>query len=181
MQKKEGQLVDSPTRIDSFILLWSSKLFWGSSLLLLFNFEQVLRLKLDCMGLKSALTIDRSCVGQSTLIASNCNRSDRAMLLLALVVSFHASYDWNSWLHFPSCWPPPVPFPFLCMGNSRFTFVSTGRNGTKTSPFFVSYCTIYTSILICTCTECHENLFLSWILKIAMWYLLVQYCIICPY
>ena len=29
VQKKEGQLVDSPTRIDSFILLWSSKLFWG--------------------------------------------------------------------------------------------------------------------------------------------------------
>ena len=43
VQKKKGQLVDSPTRIDSFILLWSSKLFWGSLLLPLFDFERVLR------------------------------------------------------------------------------------------------------------------------------------------
>ena len=46
-RKKEGQLVDSPTRIDSFILLWSSKLFWDSSLLPLFDFERVLRSRLD--------------------------------------------------------------------------------------------------------------------------------------
>ena len=46
---------------------------------------------------------------------------------------FRASYDWNSRLHFPSRWPPPVPFPFLCMGNGRFTSVLTGRNGTKTT------------------------------------------------
>ena len=47
VQKKEGQLVDSPTRINSFILLWSSKLFWGSSLLPLFDFERILRSRLD--------------------------------------------------------------------------------------------------------------------------------------
>ena len=45
-KKKEGQLVNLPTRINSFIL-WSSKLFWGSSLLLLFGFEWVLRSTLE--------------------------------------------------------------------------------------------------------------------------------------
>ena len=44
----------------------------------------------------------------------------------------------NSRLHVLSCQPPPIPFLFLCMGNSRFTSVSTGRNGTKTSAFLDS-------------------------------------------
>ena len=34
--------------------------------------------------------------------------------------------------------PPPVPLPFLCMGNGHFISVWSGRNGTKTSPFFLS-------------------------------------------
>ena len=53
---------------------------------------------------------------------------------------FRASYDSNSWLHVLSRQRLPVPFLFLCMGNDHFTSVSTGRNGTKTSPF-ISYCT----------------------------------------
>ena len=56
---QEGQLVDSPTRIDSFILLWSSKLFWGTSLLLLFNLERVLRSRLDWVR-SLLLTINQS-------------------------------------------------------------------------------------------------------------------------
>ena len=60
-KKKEGQHVDSPTRIDlcSFILLWSSKLFWGGSLLSLFDFELVLRLRLDWVR-SLLLTINQS-------------------------------------------------------------------------------------------------------------------------
>ena len=85
--KKEGQLVDSPTRINSFILLWSSKLFWGSLLLPLFDFERVLRLRLDWVCMKSAID-DRSTLHcQSTLIASKCNRLDGVMLLLAFLGS----------------------------------------------------------------------------------------------
>ena len=40
-KKMKGQLVHSPTRIDSLILPWSSKLFWGSSPQPLFNLERV--------------------------------------------------------------------------------------------------------------------------------------------
>ena len=39
MQKMKVQLIHSPTGINSFILLRSSKLFWGSSLLPVFDFE----------------------------------------------------------------------------------------------------------------------------------------------
>ena len=45
--KMESLLVRSPTRIDSFILLPSSKVFWGSALLLLFDFGRVLRWRLN--------------------------------------------------------------------------------------------------------------------------------------
>ena len=58
VQKMKGQLVHSPTRIDSFILPWSSKLFWGSSLLPLFDFERVLQLRLDWVW-SPLSTIDR--------------------------------------------------------------------------------------------------------------------------
>ena len=61
VQKKKGQFVDSPTRIDSFILLWSSKLFWGSILPPLFDFERVLQSRLDWVWSLLSM-IDRSCV-----------------------------------------------------------------------------------------------------------------------
>ena len=45
--KMESQLVRLPTRINSFILPLSFKVFWGSALLLLFDLDWVLWLKLD--------------------------------------------------------------------------------------------------------------------------------------
>ena len=102
MQKKEGQLVDSPTRIDSFMLLWSSELFWVTSLLLLFDFFRFLASSAinARLGLKSAIDDQSILRCQSTLIASKCHRLDRAMLffgfLRLLRCHFYASYDWNS-------------------------------------------------------------------------------------
>ena len=43
----ESHLICSPTRIDSFILPSSSKVFWGSALLLFFDYWRVLRSRLD--------------------------------------------------------------------------------------------------------------------------------------
>ena len=83
VQKNEGQLVALPTGIDSFILLWSSKLFWGSSLLPLFDFERVLWLRLNWV--RSMLsTINRPRVANQLW----CDRLDRAMFLLAFLGSW---------------------------------------------------------------------------------------------
>ena len=57
-------------------------------------------------------------------------------------LTIHASRHWNSRLYILLRWSLTNPFPFLCMGNDHFTSFSTGRNGTKTSPFFDCYCTV---------------------------------------
>ena len=83
-KKMKGQLVHSLTRIDIFILPWSSKLFWSSSLLSLFDFKRVLRSRLEvcCRWLiELALPID-----------SKCNRLAGVMLLLAFLDSLGVTF-----------------------------------------------------------------------------------------
>ena len=83
-KKMKGQLVHSLIRIDSFILLQSSKLFWGSSLLW-FWVSSAIEARL---GLKSAIDNWSTLHCQSTLITSKCDRLDRVMLLLAFLGSW---------------------------------------------------------------------------------------------
>ena len=66
---------------------------------------------------------------------------------------FRASYDRNSWLHFPSLAhrrPPSRPVSIFCVWNGRFTSIWMGQNGTETSPFFGGYCTPYSSGVVCS-------------------------------
>ena len=75
----ESQLVCSPTRIDSFILPSSSKVFWGSALLPFFDFGWVLQLRLNW---------DRNQLSTwRCQIASKYDHLDRVMLLLAFLDS----------------------------------------------------------------------------------------------
>ena len=77
--KMESQLVRSPTRIDTFILLPSSKVFCAA---LWFWASSVIEARLGSMyAINNRLTWQ--C--QSTLIASKCDRLDRTMLLLAFL------------------------------------------------------------------------------------------------
>ena len=69
-KEMKGQLVHSPTRIDSFILPRSSKLFWSSSLLSLFVFEWVLWSRLDWVW-SPLLMIDSPCVGSRLWLPPN--------------------------------------------------------------------------------------------------------------
>ena len=142
MQKNERPARSLPTRIDNFLLLQSSKLFWGSSLLPLFNFERVLRLRLDWVW-SPLWTIDRPRVA-NRLIASKCDRLDRAMLLLAFL---------GSWgIIFVLATIGIVDCTFHCVGLrlSRFhscvwgtaVLLPSRRGGTeqKRYPFFDCYC-----------------------------------------
>ena len=134
-KKMKGQLVHSPTRIDSFLLLQSPKLLWGSLLLPLFDFEQVLWSRLNWVW-SPLSTINRSRV-------ANWLRSPPNAIawiewcFLAFLGSWGIIFMLASQLHVQSHRPPTVPFPFLCMGNGRFTFVWTGQNGTKMSPLWL--------------------------------------------
>ena len=90
-------------------------------------------------------------IGSDRLQMRSLGQSDASFGFLRLLR--HASYDWNSRLHVPSRRPPTVPFPFLCMGNGRFSSVSMGRNGTKTSPFFDCYCMLLCQVIM----KCHSE------------------------
>ena len=87
---------------------------------------------------------------------------------------FCASYNWNSRLHIPSHWPPPVLFPLLCMGNGRFTSISMGLNRTKTSPFF--WLLVYNSFgnliwLLIFLSYIYNTICMSWISSCKTWQL----------
>ena len=133
----ESQLVRSSTIIDSFILPPSSKDFWSSSLLLLFDFGWVLWSRLD---LEVPIDSDR-------LQMRSLGWSDASFGFLRLSKRlFRASYDWNSWLHFPSlaCGRPPSrPVSiFWCM--ERLFYFHLNRMERKDHRFFGGY--FYTSL-----------------------------------
>ena len=79
----ECQFVCFPTGIDSFILPWSSKFFWGSVLLQLWLSPAVE----SRLGSKSAIDDWLTSCCLSTPIASKCDHLDRAMFLLAFLDS----------------------------------------------------------------------------------------------
>ena len=145
MQKIKGPLIHSPT---SSILRQSSKLFWGSSLMPLFDFEKVLQSRLDWVwsslaGQPLLLTFDWPRIANWLWSPPNAIARIEWWFFRLFRCHFRVSYDWNSRLHVPLHLPSPIPFPLLCMGNGHFTSISTGQNGTKTSPFFLLL--LYTS------------------------------------
>ena len=135
--KAESQLVHSPSRMDSFILPLSSKVFWGSALLPLFDLGWILRSRLDCYRSTSHC--------QSTLIASKCDYLDRSMFLLTFLVSPGVFFVLAT-IGIVDCTfrrqPPPRPVSLFCAWNGCFTFIWTGRNRMewKRHHFFDCYC-----------------------------------------
>ena len=151
--KLESQLVRSPSRIDSFILPPSSKVFWGSAPLPLFDFGQVLRSRLD-WDRSLLLTNDRSTSRcQSTLIASKCDRLNTSTLLLAFLVSPGVFFVLAmigivdcTFHHLPVAGLRPVPFDCSmhkkCFVHGTAVLLPSGRDGTewKHRRFFGCYC-----------------------------------------
>ena len=68
--KMKSQLICLPSRINSFILPRSSKVFWGSALLQLFDFEQLSSMIKAWLGAKSAIDDDWSCIVNQLWCAS---------------------------------------------------------------------------------------------------------------
>jgi hypothetical protein len=126
----KGQLVHS--WIES-IVLYCYGLFRSSSLMLLFNFERVLRSRVEVhfrWSIDLALPIDSSRLQMRSL-----RYSDACFGFLRLFRShFRVNYDWNNRLHVPLRRPPPVPFPLLCVGTA--VSLPSRRGGTERKSLF---------------------------------------------
>ena len=150
--KVESQFLHSPSRINSFILPPSSG--QCTTVALQFRVSSAVEARL---GSKSAIDDWSTSRCQSIQITSNCNRLDRAMLLLAFLDSpsiFRASYDWNGWLHFPSlarCWPPLRLISIFVHGMA--ILLPSGQDGMewKHHFFFFGGCCIQVVDLWCNC------------------------------
>ena len=121
-KRMKTKLAHSPTRVG--LLNFSGVVHYCSSLIL--------------TELKSGIDNRSTSHCQLTVIAFKCNHLDRAMLLLAFLGSWGVIFMLITigivdctFRRIGLCL---VPFPFLCMGNGRFTSISMG---TKTSPFFL--------------------------------------------
>jgi hypothetical protein len=173
VKKMKGQLFHSPTRIDSFILPWSSKLFWSCSLLPLFFFEWVLRSRLE-----SAIDDWSISSCQSTLITSKCDRLARAMLLLAFLGSLGVIFV-LAMIEIVDCKFRRIGLrqshSHCCVWEWPFHFVSTRRNGTKTSPIFLLLLYWHVQCMY-TCTCSLDQYCVSWRDRIGIqWVLLHHY------